>query len=240
MEHSWSAIAPRLVERFEPHRDAQRAAAMSAYMRNLFPFAGIAATDRRRLQREAAAGLTPPDQAALSETLDTLWSMPEREYQYAALDLASRHVRVCGPGFLATARRLVSTKSWWDTVDALAGHVVGPLVAAHPQLTADMDEWIQADDMWVARTALLHQLTYKQRTDRARLFAYCLARSGHPDFFIRKAIGWSLREYSKTDAEAVRAFVTDNDDRLSPLSKREALLWLTSAGLVVGGRNSRD
>lgn len=117
----------------------------------------------------------------------------------------------------------MTTTSWWDTVDLLAAHVVGTLVAADPRLGADMDVWIADEDLWVARTALLHQLRYKERTDTDRLFAHCLRRSAHPDFFIRKAIGWALREYAKTDPAAVRAFVTRERDRLAPLTVREAL-----------------
>ena len=101
----------------------------------------------------------------------------------------------------------MTTKPWWDTVDALAARVVGPLVARHPELVAAMDEWAVDDDMWVVRTALLHQLIYKEATDAERLFDYCSRQAGHTDFFMRKAIGWALREYAKTDPAAVRAFV---------------------------------
>ncbi|MDH6221362.1 3-methyladenine DNA glycosylase AlkD [Streptomyces pseudovenezuelae] len=97
------------------------------------------------------------------------------------------------------------------------------LVAADRKLAADMDAWIVDDDLWIARTALLHQLRYKERTDTERLFAYCLRQSGHPDFFIRKAIGWCLREYAKTDPEAVREFLARERGRFAPLSVREAL-----------------
>lgn len=119
--------------------------------------------------------------------------------------------------------RLVTTVSWWDTVDLLAVRVVGPLVAADRRLTAEMDAWITDDDLWVARTALLHQLGYKDRTDTGRLFGYCLRQSGHPDFFVRKAIGWSLREYAKTDPDAVRDFLARERGRFAPLTVREAL-----------------
>lgn len=129
----------------------------------------------------------------------------------------------CSSGFLPVTRHLITTVSWWDTVDALAAHVVGGLVAADPKLTADMDAWIVDDDLWVARTALLHQLRYKDHTDTRRLFAYCLRQSGHTDFFIRKAIGWCLREYAKTDPEAVREFLARERGRFAPLSVREAL-----------------
>jgi 3-methyladenine DNA glycosylase AlkD len=108
-------------------------------------------------------------------------------------------------------------------VDALAARVIGPIVARHPAAVSTMDAWLADDDMWLARTAILYQLTYAERTDADRLFRYCLARAGHRDFFIRKAIGWALRQYAKTDPAAVRSFVTAHASQLSPLSRREAL-----------------
>jgi 3-methyladenine DNA glycosylase AlkD len=224
----------RLRAAFESERDAVAAEAMSAYMRHMFPFMGISSSRRRSLEREALAGLGEPSEDDLRELALTLWALPEREYQYAATDTLARHVPVCGEGFLATLRELVTTRSWWDTVDALASHVAGPLTAAHPTLAAEIDGWAQDKNLWVARTAILHQLRFKNRTDTVRLFGYCLARAGEREFFIRKAIGWALREYSKTDADAVRTFVAAHRDELSPLSQREALLWLN------GGRTARS
>jgi 3-methyladenine DNA glycosylase AlkD len=133
---------------------------------------------------------------------------------------------MCSARFLTTARRLVTTRSWWDTVDGIASRTVGPVVAAHPELGATMDRWVRDRNLWVARTAILHQLTFRERTDADRLFEMCLTRAADTDFFLRKAIGWALREYSKTDAAAVRRFVGEHDRELSELSKREALKWL--------------
>jgi 3-methyladenine DNA glycosylase AlkD len=107
-------------------------------------------------------------------------------------------------------------------VDALAANVIGPMVAADPALIATMDRWID-DDLWIARAALLHQLTYRDRTDAERLFGYVDRRCGDTDFFIRKAAGWALREYAKTDPDAVRRFVARRGERLSGLTRREAL-----------------
>jgi 3-methyladenine DNA glycosylase AlkD len=96
-----------------------------------------------------------------------------------------------------------------------------------------MDEWIGSENTWLARTALIHQLRYKRETDTDRLFRYCLLRAGDREFFIRKAIGWALRQYSWTDPDAIRAFVAAHEQELSPLSKREALL------VINGGRKKR-
>lgn len=222
-----SAANPDLVDRLREHMSAAadpgRAAAMRAYMRDQFPFLGLPSASVQASVRAALAQRRKPDEAELREIALTLWALPEREYQYAACALLRRFVTVCGPGFLDTVRHLIVTSSWWDTVDTLASNTVGPLVRLHPSLTRDLDEWIDDDNVWLARTALLHQLGYKGHTDVERLFRYCLRRADHPDFFMRKAIGWALRQYAWTDPQAVRAFVRANEAALSSLSKREAL-----------------
>lgn len=196
---------------------------MAAYMRDQFPFLGVPSPQLKAVLREALRGLPEPSEADLAAVALACWRRPEREYQYAACAWLRRHVSVCGAGFLDTARYLIITKSWWDTVDTLAAHTVGPLVRHHPGLASSMDEWITGDQLWLTRAALLHQLTYRQATDTQRLFRHCAQAAGHPGFFIRKAIGWALREYARTDPAAVRAFVAEHQSQLSPLSRREAL-----------------
>jgi 3-methyladenine DNA glycosylase AlkD len=198
-----------------------RATAMRAYMRDQFPFLGITAPQVKALAGAAARGWGPPTEADLGAVAQWCWARDPREYQYAACGLLRRYAGVCGPGFLDTARQLIITKSWWDTVDALAAHLVGPLVRREPALVGVMDAWIVDDNIWLVRTALLHQLMYKGDTDAERLFEYCRTQAEHPDFFIRKAIGWALRQYAWTAPEPVRAFVATH--MLSPLSQREAL-----------------
>ncbi|MFF4883955.1 DNA alkylation repair protein [Streptomyces nigra] len=216
-------VTERLTAVYGAAADPERAAAMRAYMKDVAPFLGIPSPERRALSRSVLQGTPPPDERDCTAVALRCWRLPEREYQYFAVDLLRRHVRRLSSGFLPVARYLVTTVPWWDTVDALAAHVVGGLVAADPALTADMDAWIEDDDLWVVRTALLHQLRYGERTDAGRLFAYCLRQSGHPDFFVRKAIGWCLREYAKTDPDAVRDFLAREGGRFAPLSVREAL-----------------
>jgi 3-methyladenine DNA glycosylase AlkD len=215
-------VIDRLVTVYGGARDPAGAAPMRAYMRDQFPFLGIPTPRRRTLSREVLAGLPRPGEDDLRTGTLACWDLPEREYRYFACDWLNRNAAVCSPAFLPTARTLVTTGSWWDTVDVLASRVVGAIVARHPETVATMDEWLADENLWLARTAILHQLTYKERTDADRLFRYCLAQAGHRDFFIRKAIGWALREYAKTNPEAVRAFVRAHEDTLSPLSVREA------------------
>jgi 3-methyladenine DNA glycosylase AlkD len=213
----------RLTRVYGGAADPARAAVMAAYMRDQFPFLGIPAPAQKALSREVLAGLGRPTEDDLRAVTHRCWALPEREYQYFACGWLRRHARACSPEFLPTARFLLTTKAWWDTVDALAAHLVGALVARHPELIGTMDEWVVDDDRWLVRTAILHQLTYKEATDARRLFHYCAVRAGHPDFFVRKAIGWALREYARTAPDEVRAFVHAHEARLSALSKREAL-----------------
>jgi len=217
------AVLERLTRAYAAAADPERAGAMAAYMRGQFAFCGIPAPLQRTIGRQVLAGLPRPDEDDLRAVALACWVRDEREYQYFACGWLRRHVRVCGAGFLDTVERLVVTKSWWDTVDALAAHVVGPLVRRHPGLVSTMDEWSTAGDVWLVRTAILYQLRSKEDTDVERLFRYCTVQLGHPDFFIRKAIGWCLREYAKTDPDAVRSYVDTHRARMSGLSVREAL-----------------
>ncbi|HZM75320.1 MAG TPA: DNA alkylation repair protein [Candidatus Limnocylindrales bacterium] len=220
-----SAANPDLVDRLKEQlarlADPERAKAMAAYMRNQFPFLGVPSPKLRLALRAAEPGrLGQPELTAVSRRL---WQLPEREYQYAACFLLARFVKGCGPDFIDVAHDLIVAKPWWDTVDTLAAHTVGTLVHKHPGLVTTMDEWIGSDNIWLARTALLHQLRYKEATDVERLFRYALKKADHPDFFMRKAIGWALRQYAWVDPETVRAFVLAHEAKFSGLTKREAL-----------------
>lgn len=215
-------LMARLTGAFEAGRDPVRAAGAAAYLRDQFPFLGLTSAIRRAQARVALRDLPRPTEADLRAVALACWSRAEREFQQFACDYLTAHIAVPGPGFLDTTAELITTKSWWDTVDPLATHVVAGLVRRHPTLTARMDEWAAADDMWLIRTAILYQLLYGADTDAVRLFGYCEAQAGHRDFFVRKAIGWALRHYARTDPTAVRAFLSTHAGTLSPLSYREA------------------
>jgi 3-methyladenine DNA glycosylase AlkD len=224
-----ATLVGRIVDELAARADPERAGPMRAYMRDQFPFLGVPAPGQREAWRAATPGLprTLPE-ATVVEAAEALWQRPEREHQYLATHLVSRHAAsaAASPAFLATVEHLLTTKPWWDTVDALAIHATGSLVGRHPELRTDMDRWLHGDHLWLARSALLHMNRWKAATDRDWLFAACLARATDTDFFLRKAIGWALRELSKTDEAAVVAFVHDHGDVLSGLSRREALVWL--------------
>ena len=224
-----AALADRFAGALQARRQPDRAPAMAAYMRNQFGFLGVAAPGQRDAYREATAGLprTLPEGLVVA-VADDLWSRPEREHKYLACGLVNRHAASAAAtaDLLPALERLLSAEPWWDTVDSLSTRAVGSVVRRHPELRRDMDRWLGGDDMWLARSAILHMNRWKADTDREWLFAACLRRASDRDFFIRKAIGWALREQTKVDAPAVQAFVAEHADRLSGLSRREALMWL--------------
>ncbi|WP_424214916.1 DNA alkylation repair protein [Streptomyces sp. BI20] len=230
----------RLITAYAGAADPTRAAAMAAYMKDIGPFLGIPTTARRALAKEALRGLPVPDEADCVAFALACRALPEREYRYAAVDLLRARIGRCTAAILPVVRELLVTDGWWDTVDLLAAHVVGPLATAEPaRVHPVLDRWIEGTepgapagseaDLWLARTAVLHQLAYKDRTDPERLFRYCARRAEDPRFFLRKGIGWALRAYAKTDPDAVTAFVAAHRDRLAPLTVREALKHLGGA-----------
>lgn len=209
----------------EQNADAAKAAPMQKYMRDKFPFLGIKAPDRQALVREFLQehGLPPlNDVEAVSREL---WAMPQREYQYVAVDILQRLQKKLTAEFITLLEYLIVTKSWWDTVDLIASHNVGTLFANYPAVKEEyVAKWRVSDNMWLRRTNLLFQLKYKDDTDADLLFALINENLDSDEFFIQKAIGWALREYSKTDDTAVIHFVQTTN--LAPLSQREALKWL--------------
>ncbi len=221
--------APEFVRKLRQtlERDArpESAPAMAAYMKDQFPFLGLKRPEWEPLLFSLLAD-APTDEAGLNEAARLLWAQPEREFVYVAAALLKKKAKTLTPASLSLLEELIPQKAWWDSVDALTCHVLGPLVLKFPELQTDMDRWSECDSLWLRRSAILHQLGHKKNTDARRLFGYCHANASHPDFFIRKAIGWALRTYAYTDPSAVRTFVQENQEILSPLSVREALKHL--------------
>jgi len=206
--------------------DPEKAAPMAAYMKGHFEYLGVSAGARRGVSKQIVkwAKSAPPDE--LLTLVTALWDQPEREFHYVGMDAIRAGAKHLRPEDLAMVRELIMKTPWWDTVDSLAVHTLGTMVTNHPELASDMDDWIESDELWIARSAILHQLMFKERTDTNRLFTYCEMRMDHTDFFMRKAIGWALRQYARTDPDAVLAFVEQHEADLSGLSKREALKHL--------------
>ena len=204
-----------------PLAEPQKASGMAAYMKNHFVFLGLQTPVRRAAVKPLLAGFS----GDLAQVARELWQEPEREFQYVGCDLLRQRGLELGGAGLGLIEELAARKSWWDSVDSLAV-VAGELAAAYPALCERLDELIGSDNFWLRRLSLLHQLNYKEKTDQARLFAACLRLAAEKEFFIRKAIGWALRQYARVNPQAVRDFVRVNSAALSPLSRREALKHL--------------
>ena len=161
-----------LVVALETRADPERAPEMAGYMKDQFAFLGIPSPARRAAQKEALGDWKAPSAGDLAAFARACWTRDEREYQYAVCDTLVRHVKRLGPDALDLAEELITTKPWWDTTDVLASRVVGPLAER-----SVIERWLASGDLWLERTAILHQLGYKEQTDVDFLFRACLTLS---------------------------------------------------------------
>ncbi|TWI57983.1 DNA alkylation repair protein [Halalkalibacter nanhaiisediminis] len=214
-----------LMNVFTNHSNSENANWMKKYMRDQFEFLGIKTPERRALLKTFINECGLPEKNEFEEVIKTLWVQPEREYQSIALDLLDKLKKQLQAESIPFIEELVASKSWWDTIDVLAPKILGHILQLNPSLVPSYTEkWIASDNIWFQRTAILFQLKYKEKTNEQLLFDLILRRSDSTEFFVQKAIGWALREYSKTNPESVRNFIMNNE--LKPLSKREGLKQL--------------
>lgn len=210
--------------------DAENAAAMAAYMKTDMPFFGVKRPDRDPIFKEMMRRYPITSRREYERAVRSLWEQPHREEKYFAIGVARAVPDYVTPPSLPLYRKLIVQGAWWDFVDEVAAHLVGVLLLNHRrQIAPEMERWIDHSDMWLRRSALLAHLRHKEATDATVLFDHCSRRLHEKEFFIRKAIGWTLREYAKTDPQAVVGFVTGHRDRMSPLSFREATKHLDVA-----------
>lgn len=209
-----------LLEAMDFNRDAEKAGAMAAYMKNRFVYLGIAQPLRKELSKPFLKESKQLTMDAVLKMAKQLWLLPEREYQYIAMELLYANRKKWNAESGNYFLQLVTDKSWWDTVDFIASKLVGTWIEKEKN-PAVMQQWVKSDNIWQNRTALIFQLNYKDRTDAAFLFAAIRALQHKKEFFVQKAIGWSLRQYHRTAPEKVEEFVEKAG--LSGLARREAL-----------------
>jgi len=223
MKPSVSHLINDLSLEYSSHADEEKARQMSAYMKNLFPFYGLQNKDRKALSKAWLKEAKTLERQDLWNLNVQLWEADAREMQYTALDLMPMIQKHPEAEDLPKIEWLVLNKSWWDTVDALAGRSMGAWFTAFPdQIETTINRWCDSGELWLIRSALLFQLFYKDKTDTKLLFELCTRYAAEKEFFIRKGIGWALRQYAKTDADLVCNYVKKHPE-LSGLSKREAL-----------------
>ena len=202
---------------------------MQAYMKSAMPYRGVRVPEVRALTRRIAASHPFEDASVMRSTVLTLWREAEfREERYAACaltDTASAR-RLRSPDLVPMYREMIISGAWWDHVDEVSHRIRDLLLEWPDVITPIVRGWAIDDDRWLRRVAVICQVGAKGRTDRALLSDAVLANAADRDFFLRKAIGWALRDYARTDPAWVRDFVGEHEDALSPLSKREALKHL--------------
>jgi 3-methyladenine DNA glycosylase AlkD len=218
-------MVTEIIVLLESHRNPDNAAPMARYMKNQFPFLGIKKPQLELLLKPYLIAYKVESKIDW-ELIRQLWGQPEREYQYAALLILQVQKKVLEWKDLPQIEFLIQERSWWDTVDVLATHMLAAIgLKFERQMKATMLNWSKSDNFWIVRSALLYQLKYKTLTDTEVLSIIILNCADSKEFFIRKAIGWVLREYSKTNPEWVANFIDQNF--LSKLSVREGRRYLT-------------
>jgi 3-methyladenine DNA glycosylase AlkD len=206
--------------------DPDRAPQMQKYMKSAMPFHGVRVPEVRRICRTIFDTHPLDSEESLDDTVGQLFTgATHREERYAALQLARYRLyrRYQTPARVPLYRTLIVTGAWWDTVDEIAANLIGPILASHPgHMRSTLVAWVTDSNLWLRRTAVIAQLGAKHHTDVELLTLAIDANTVDGDFFIRKAIGWALRQYARTDPAWVRAFVEAREHQLSGLSKREA------------------
>lgn len=212
----------------EANAHAENAAYMKAYLRDRFEFYGIKKPVFRPIFRAHLKTYGLPEYSELEGIVRQCWAQPEREWHHFGQELAEKYVKRQAPAeLLDLCEFMITHNSWWDSVDHIATKLVGPMVKRFPALKqTHIMPWSDSSNMWLQRTAILYQRDYKAYTDVDELLANILKVMDSEEFFLQKVVGWMLREYSKTDAEVVQNFVAQYEDRLSKLSKYEALRLL--------------
>ena len=218
---------------FSALADAEKAPAMAAYMKTDQPFYGIQKPERMPVYKQLKKQFPAGDRAEYEKNVGALWSLPHREEKYAALYYASSFPEFLAFDSLPLYATMIRQGAWWDLVDDIAINLVGgAYFKSRTKMKATIDQWTTDPDLWIRRTTLICHNHHKKETDQDQLFKTCLLMADEKEFFIRKAIGWALREYSYVDPKAVQTFVLKHKERLSPLSYREGTKQLVRSGFM--------
>ena len=213
-----------LITQFKAAANPTQALDMKIYMRNRYSFFGVKAPERKAILKTTINTYKSQlDRPTVITIVKELYTQPQRELHYCAVELTTRFLKKkFQKEDSAFIQELITTHSWWDTVDMIAKHHLGGYLKLFPEETTRIiQSYSDSDDLWLNRSAILFQLDYKQETNADLLFQLCLKHKDTGEFFINKAIGWALREYGKTNPEAVITFVSAHC--LSPLREQEAL-----------------
>lgn len=206
---------------FQSMANHAEAAAMQKYMKDHFVFYGIKSPQRKVITTPFKKDFKNADPKDQKKIIDLLWMRNERECQYAAMDFTTGIEKKMGDSWLSFWVNKIQEKSWWDTVDFIASHCIGEILRNKANNENIAWQWTEDKNMWLQRTAIIFQLKYKAKTNVDLLFDIITTQAANKEFFIKKACGWALREYSKTNALAVSEFINNNRTILSNLTIKE-------------------
>lgn len=234
-----SAIRKRLADAADP----ARAEPMRAYMKSALPYRGVRVPEVRRICHDLCCEIDIDQRADWEATVRQLFDDAEfREERYAAIGLTGHrsYSHWQDPDTVPLYEHLITTGAWWDLVDEIAIRRIGPLLRAYPAvIEPQLLAWAGGPDMWLRRTAIISQVGSKEATDRRLLTACIEPNIDDAEFFLRKAIGWALRAYAKIEPSWVRTYVAANADRLSNLSRREALKNIVAEDSAISASGDR-
>jgi 3-methyladenine DNA glycosylase AlkD len=211
-----------IIKAFEFHADPIAAVPMKLYLKNKFDLYGIKSPLRKEISKSFLSKNELPSEQDIAHIAHELWDRPQRELQYFTMELLQKYVKISSPNWIDLYEQLIVKKSWWDSVDGLAAWSVGAHFRRFPdQISPYTNRWMGSGNIWLQRTCLIYQLKYKELTNFELLKSFITPLTNSKEFFIRKAIGWALRQYSRTNPQAVEEFVAIQP--MSNLSYREAL-----------------
>jgi 3-methyladenine DNA glycosylase AlkD len=217
-----ASYSAEIIQAFKFSTNPENAKSMKVYMRNKFEYLGIKSPERKELSKPFLTRHSLPPTEQIWSIIQELWDLPEREFQYFAMELIAKYKRSVNKEWIGNYENLIISKSWWDTVDFIAATLVGHYFKMFPEMTEKITRhWMRSGNIWLQRTCLIFQLKYKDDVNTELLSSFIKELCVSKEFFITKAIGWSLREYSKRNPSWVLDFVQNNT--LQPLSRREAM-----------------
>jgi len=225
-------VREALYDRANPEKAPQ----MQAYMKSKMPYLGVTSPERKALLKEAVPAYPLESAEVFREVVMAFWrEATYREERYVAMDIADhrRYRTYQTLDMLPLYEEMIVVGAWWDYVDMIASHLIGGLLKRYPDvMTPEMRAWAHDTDLWKRRTAIICQLSFKEKTDLDLLYACMEPALDEKEFFLRKAIGWALRQYARVDPQEVIRYVHEHAGRLSGLSKREAFKHLLKKGVV--------
>lgn len=220
------ALVSYTKELLEQHKDAEKSMGMAKYMKDLFPYYGIKSPERKELVGRIKKEVGINDIDEIVTFAKSLWKEPQRELQYIGMDLLIAKAKKLKMEHMADMEELVTTKSWWDSVDGIASNCLGAILKDDEAARkAYASKWIESDNMWLQRSSIIFQLKYKDDVDEEILFGNIVKMMDSKEFFIQKASGWALRQYSKFNKASVKAFI-DGHPGLAKLTIKEGSKYL--------------